>query len=315
MALIVALRPLGLGDFLTGVPALRALRATFRADRLVLGAPRPLAPLAALTGAVDEVVHVEPLRPLPRKLRGADVAVDLHGRGPESHRVLLGSLPHRLVAFRHPEIAQTHAMPRWRADEHEVERWCRLLAESGIPSDPRDLDISAPAPPVNPGGAGATILHPGAASPARRWPADRFAAVARAELAAGHPVLVTGSRNERALALDVAGSAGLDERSVLAGETTLLELAELVAAAGRVVCGDTGMSHLATALRTPSVVLFGPTPPALWGPPAERPRHRVLWAGSCGDPHGREPDPGLLAIRVEDVLRALAELERQELAA
>jgi hypothetical protein len=56
------------------------------------------------------------------------------------------------------------------------------------------------------------------------------------------------------------------------------------------------------------VVLFGPVPPARWGPPPERPWHRVLWAGSSGDPHGRLPDPGLLAIGVEQVLAALADL-------
>jgi ADP-heptose:LPS heptosyltransferase len=75
-----------------------------------------------------------------------------------------------------------------------------------------------------------------------------------------------------------------------------------------VVCGDTGVAHLATALRTPSVVLFGPTPPARWGPPADRPWHRVLWAGRTGDPHGRSADDGLLEIDVADVTAALADL-------
>jgi ADP-heptose:LPS heptosyltransferase len=71
------------------------------------------------------------------------------------------------------------------------------------------------------------------------------------------------------------------------------------------VCGDTGVAHLATAFGTPSVVLFGPTPPSEWGPPPNRPRHQVLWAGRRGDPHGQSPDAGLLAIEVPDVLGAL----------
>jgi ADP-heptose:LPS heptosyltransferase len=74
-----------------------------------------------------------------------------------------------------------------------------------------------------------------------------------------------------------------------------------------VVCGDTGIAHLATAFGTPSVVLFGPVSPALWGPPA-RPWHRVLWAGGVGDPHARDPDPGLLSIDVGAVLEALNHL-------
>jgi ADP-heptose:LPS heptosyltransferase len=58
----------------------------------------------------------------------------------------------------------------------------------------------------------------------------------------------------------------------------------------------------------PSVVLFGPTPPAEWGPPPERPWHRVLWAGRRGDPNGPEPDPGLLEIEPDAVVAELAAL-------
>jgi ADP-heptose:LPS heptosyltransferase len=95
---------------------------------------------------------------------------------------------------------------------------------------------------------------------------------------------------------------------VLAGRTDLRGLAETVAGAGRVVCGDTGVAHLATAFGTPSVVLFGPTPPSEWGPPPDRAQHRALWAGRRGDPHARTPDPGLLEIGVADVLAALSRL-------
>ncbi|HEX2044259.1 MAG TPA: glycosyltransferase family 9 protein [Gaiellaceae bacterium] len=300
---------------MTGVPALRALRAAFPDERLVLAAPAALAPLAALTGAVDAVVDTAPLRPLGPGLHGADLAVNLHGRGPESHRILLASRPRRLLAFEHPDVRESRGLPAWRAEEHEVERWCRLLRETGIPADPDDLALAPPAVRVPPDAAGATIVHPGAASPARRWPPERFAAVARAERARGRRVLVTGGNDEVAPARRVAGLAGLSEEAVLAGRTSPLELAALVAAAGRVVCGDTGVAHLATALATPSVILFGPTSPALWGPPPGRSRHRALWAGRTGDPHASAPDAGLLAIEVADVLRALAELDRERVAA
>lgn len=156
---------------------------------------------------------------------------------------------------------------------------------------------------------GATLIHPGAASGSRRWPAERFAAVARAEHAAGRTVLVTGGPDEVALARHVALLAELPDGAVRAGTTDLTGLAALVGAAGRVVCGDTGVAHLATALGTPSVLLFGPTPPDAWGPPpARRDRHRVLWHGTTGDPHGAAPDLGLLRIQIPDVLAELAEL-------
>jgi ADP-heptose:LPS heptosyltransferase len=284
---LVAERDLGLGDLLTAIPALRALARAFPAHRRVLVAPSALAPLLALARTGFELAAEPPPQP--------DVAVNLHGRGPQSHARLLETEPRRLVAF----ACAAHPGPRWRPGEHEVVRWCRLLEESGIPADPGDLDLAL-APPA---AANATVIHPGAASAARRWPAERWGAVARAEAADGGEVVVTGSAHERGLAERVA--AGVPRATVLAGRTGLAELTTTVAQARRVLCGDTGVAHLATALGTPSVVLFGPTPPSEWGPPPDRPRHTVLWAGRRGDPHAATPDPGLLEIQVADVLAAV----------
>jgi len=179
---VVVLRALGLGDLLTVVPALRALADAFPRHSRLLAVPTALAPLARCTGAVDEVVPAEGLdRPLSRLLHGAGLAVNLHGRGPESHNLLLATEPRRLLAFAHPAVPASSQGPRWRADEHEVARWCRLLEESGIAADPGRLDIELPPGPLPHGAQGATLVHPGAGSPARRWPAERFAAVARAE--------------------------------------------------------------------------------------------------------------------------------------
>jgi ADP-heptose:LPS heptosyltransferase len=189
-----------------------------------------------------------------------------------------------------------------------VHRWCRMVAECGIPADPGRLELAPPPVPPPPLAVGATVVHPGAAFPARRWPEDRWAAVARAQRRAGHGVVVTGSAGELAAAHRVARLAGLPEGAVLAGRTGLLGLAATVGAARLVLCGDTGVGHLATALGTPSVLLFGPTPPSWWGPPADRPRHRVLWAGRRGDPHGTVCDPGLLRIGVDEVVTAAAAL-------
>lgn len=305
---LLALRALGLGDLLTGLPALRALAGAFPDHHRVLATTAAVAPLARHAGA-GEVVVTEPLGPVGWIGPPPDVAVNLHGRGPQSHRALLALAPRRLVAF--ASAGAGVAGPRWREDEHEVHRWCRLLTESGIAADPDRLDIDPPAGVEPPAPArGATLLHPGAASPARRWPAARWAAVARAEAEAGRPVVITGGPGEVGLAADVAARAGLPPPAVLAGATSLLALAATVAAAGRVVCGDTGVAHLATALRRPSVVLFGPVSPQLWGPPPDRAQHIALWAGRTGDPHGRTVDPGLLEISVDDVLVALARLPR-----
>jgi ADP-heptose:LPS heptosyltransferase len=298
---VLVLRALGLGDLLAALPALRALRDHLPGSILALAAPAWLAPLALRSGAVDRLLPTEPPGPVP--LRSPALAVNLHGRGPQSHRRLLATRPGRLVAFHHPDLPETAASPRWRAGEHEVPRWCRLLTESGIPGDPSRLHLdSGPFPPSP--APGATLIHPGAGGPARRWPAERWAAVAR-RAAREDPVVVTAGTDELELAHTVASLAGLDQRAVWSGG--LLELAGLVAAAGRVLSADTGVAHLATALARPSVVLFGPVSPLEWGPPPD-PRHRVLWSGRRGDPAAARPDPGLLEIEPADVLRALREL-------
>ena len=303
--LLVVLRAIGLGDFLTSVPALRAVAAAFPDHRRVLAAPAPLEPLVALSGTVDAVVDTRPLEALDRSLHGADVSVNLHGQGPQSHRVLLDAAPARLIAFRHPHVPESTDGPPWAPSEHEVQRWCRLLQATGIPADPGRLDL--PPPPDAPAVRDAVVIHPGAASGARRWPPDRWAQVAARQAAEGHTVVLTGGAPERELCQGVAEAAGLPPDAVLAGTTDLAGLAAVVAAAHLLLCGDTGVAHLATALGTPSVVLFGPVPPSEWGPPADRAQHVALWAGRRGDPHAEEPDPGLLQITVDDVLAAVAQ--------
>jgi ADP-heptose:LPS heptosyltransferase len=328
VATVLVYRALGLGDFLTGLPALRGVRAAFPDARIQLAMPSALRPLLETSGVAADLVDTRPFEPLP--VLHPDLAVNLHGRGPQSHAVLRAVRPRRLIGFTGParsdgnEAGPTSGPtsgpvtegPRWRDDEHEVLRWCRLLRASGIPADTDRLELDREAVlrrlgdlPAGVEPWDATIVHPGASSGARRWPARRFAAAARAEHRAGRRVVVTGGPTERRLAEEVAIGAGLHEDAVLAGRTDLGALAAIVAASARVVCGDTGVAHLATALGTPSVVLFGPTSPAHWGPPPDRVAHVALWAGSAGDPHGRKPDEGLLRIDVGMVLAALARLD------
>ncbi|HWG73576.1 MAG TPA: glycosyltransferase family 9 protein [Acidimicrobiales bacterium] len=306
--LLVVLRALKLGDFLTAVPALRALHDEFPDHRRVLAAPGWLAPLAKHAGSIDALSPTPGLVPLDPRLADPEVAVDLHGRGPGSQPLLLALRPRRLIAFAHPEVPATAGGPKWRRSEHEVARWCRLLVESGIPADPGRLDLATPARTVPAWVKGATLIHPGAASAARRWPATRYAAVARAEQRRGREVVVTGGPGEADLATRTGRLGAVPPDRVVFQGLGLLDLLALVASAGRVVCGDTGVAHVATAVGTPSVVLFGPVPPGQWGPPADRPWHRPLWAGRRGDPHGATVDAGLLRISPDQVITALEEL-------
>lgn len=302
---ILVLRALGLGDLLTGLPALRALRQAFPGERIVLATPRVFSPLVQLIDAVDELLPTEGLGELAWPGGPPRLAVNLHGGGPECIRDLLAQDPDEIITHRHPDFPELDG-PEWRDDLHEVDRWCRLLEHYGWDA-PRSR-LWLPRPPGTSLVDGAVIVHPGAAFPARQWPADRFGRVARHLAADGHPVVITGSRDEAPLAGAVARAADLPASTVLAGHTDLAELAVLVADARLVVCGDTGIAHLATAFHTPSVVVFGPTPPALCGPPPDDPRHAVLWAGDVGDPFGSRPHPGLLRITDTDVVDAAHQL-------
>ncbi|MFI7248673.1 glycosyltransferase family 9 protein [Micromonospora chalcea] len=312
--MILVLRALGVGDLVTAVPALRGLRASLPGRELVLAAPDWLAPLAELTGAVDRVLPTTGPDRVAWTGPAPEVAVNLHGRGPQSHRALAAVRPGRLLAYRNPDAGHPDG-PAWDDDEHEVRRWCRLLHAYGLPADPGDLALRRPAAAGVP--AGLTLLHPGSKIPAKRWPARRFAGLARELAARGHRVAVTGSAGERALAERVARDGGLPPEAVLAGRTGLAELAGLVAAARLVVSGDTGVAHLATGYGTASVVLFGPVPAAHWGPPADRPRHRALGAigptpvnrDSTGS-RGVGTHPTLNAIGIDEVVAAVADVER-----
>jgi ADP-heptose:LPS heptosyltransferase len=299
---LLVLRALGLGDLLTGVPALRGLRRAFPARRLVLAAPPAVGGWMRDLGVVDEVLPTRDLEPLTWDRTG-HVAVDLHGKGPASHRLLLATRPERVVAWGCGEV--DHDGPTWRLDEHEVERWCRLVRGVGGDCGPEDLRLGDPGPRV---GADEVLIHPGAAFPSRCWPVDRWADLADRLVRDGHRVVVTGSAGERDLAETVLLGLPPERARSTAGDLELPGLADLVGGARLVVCGDTGVAHVATAYGTPSVLLFGPTPPQWWGPAIDPALHTVLWHGDLarrGDPHGRTVDPALAAITLDEVTAAV----------
>ncbi len=298
---VLVLRALGLGDLLASVAALRGLRRAWPGARLVLAAPAALGGWLTTLGVVDDVVAVRGLHDGPVLASRAgepDVAVNLHGRGPQSHRLLAGLPARRVVGFACPEGGFDDG-PLWQDDEHEVDRWVRLAVWAGGAADAEDLRL-----PAQGERSDHVVVHPGAASESRRWPAERWAAVAATLAADGHPVVVTGTAAEAGLCARVAAGASVEDAC---GRHDLPGLAHLVGTAVLVLSGDTGIAHLATALATPSVTLFGPVSPALWGPRLDPHLHRTLWPVPGpglrpGDPHGSTPDERLLAIGVPEVV-------------
>ncbi|EWT04727.1 glycosyl transferase [Intrasporangium chromatireducens Q5-1] len=302
MTSVLALRALGLGDTYAAVPALRALRRGVDGARLVLAGPESWGGLLVEQGVVDAVLPAAGLAALDWDLGPPDLAVNLHGSGPESHQLLQRLRPGRLVAFSCAAAGFTDG-PQWDAEEHEVARWIRLARELGGTATADDLRL--PPPSGAPPHPGAVVVHPGAAFGSRRWPVERWSEVVAELLRAGLPVVVTGTADEVGLtsAVAAAGPGAVD----LGGELTPRALAQLVGAARLLLSADTGVAHLATAYRTPSVTLFGPTPPAQWGPAVDRELHETVWLAQPGDlpgtPHGSEVDVRLARITPSDVLR------------
>ena len=110
------------------------------------------------------------------------------------------------------------------------------------------------------------VLQPGARYWFKAWPADRFTELAD-RLASEHgcQVLIGGSRQEEDLAHRIHQAAKSRPVS-FAGQATLKQFAGIVKRAGLFVGNDSGAMHIATAVGTPVVALFGPSNPAEWGP-------------------------------------------------
>jgi len=158
-------------------------------------------------------------------------------------------------------------------------------------------------------------LFPGSNASARRWPTDRFGAVGRALAGWGARVVVIGSGAERALTAAVAG--GIPGAVDAGGATDLVGLAALLAMCDLLVTNDSGPMHVAGAVGTPTLTLWGPSDPAEVGPPGS-PHVRVdggalpcrpCFRNTCPrtGPGTRLPDAHeecMRLIRIEQVLEA-----------
>lgn len=153
------------------------------------------------------------------------------------------------------------------------------------------------------------LLNPGAGWGAKRWPTDRYAAVAAALDAGGFRVLVNAGPGEDLLAEEVQTQSGGKAEPV---RCSLAQLIALTRRAALVIAGDTGPLHLACALGRPVVGIYGPTDPSRNGPYGTN--FKVLRSPDSRRDHTRHeaPEAGLLTISPKDVLQAVDELLAKE---
>ncbi|GAB3271459.1 glycosyltransferase family 9 protein [Sinomonas notoginsengisoli] len=275
----------------------------------MLAVPGWLSPVLPLIGGINRHLATPGLDdPLPWE-GTVDVAVNLHGNGPESR----GRLEQLSPTYRIGHAAPGWSGPTWDDDLHERDRWVRLVNWHGLAAEANDYRLCPPE--VSAPLEDATLLHVGAAHGSRQWPVERFADVAAVLALRGHRVVITGGRQDLLRATAVAKTAGLPESACVAGRWELDEFAAAIAAARLVITADTSAGHLATAYGTPSVVLFGPAAPEHWGPPADGP-HIVLTDAEvrAGEPFAEVPDPAILAVLPGHVLDAVDSLEAHDAA-
>jgi ADP-heptose:LPS heptosyltransferase len=252
------------------------------------------------------------------RAREYDVAVDFQGLLKSAALARLSGA-RRVVGFDRGALREGAAAPLYServvvADGgHVIEKNLRLARAIGAADGPLEfplgpVDSAAARALAEAGVADYALINPGAAWPNKRWPPDRFGAVAR-RLHERHglvPVVLWGP-GERELADAVAKAAGGVAR--VAPETTLQDLVGLSRGARLMISGDTGPIHIAAATGTPVIGLFGPTSAARNGPWSQD--DEVLGVDAACDCHyerrcRRAPDDWCLGqLGIDDVLAAV----------
>jgi heptosyltransferase-1 len=253
---------------------------------------------------------------------GYDAVLDLQGA---ARSAVVGRLAgcRRLIGEAEPR----ERMARWLFTERVATRGAHVIEQdvelaSDVAGDelapvapwlPVDAAAEAWADRILPSGGSqpAVLINPGAGWGAKRWPAERYAVVAKGLIDRGLRVLVNAGPGEEALADSIAQGTGG------AAAPLTCSLAQLIALNRRIalcIGGDTGPLHLACALGRPVVGIYGPTDPSRNGPFGTR--FRVLRSPESRRDHTRRaaPEAGLLTIQPEEVLRAVDELLAKETA-
>lgn len=306
---LLLVRLSALGDVLHALPVLSGLRAVFPDARIDWAVEDRHAGLLAARSDLDRIVVYprralsEALSGVPRPLRAAraarafvgelravayDAVLDLQGNLKSGVITRTARAAVRMGFDRRAAREGNHLFTtrRWLPPGGPQHRVARGLGLAGAFLG-RTLSYTPPGFPVGRAdereardlrGAGGdpeapyVVLHPGTSGfgAFKRWPPDRFAAVARRLLAAGHRVLVTHGPGEGPLAAAVVEGAGTGPIQAVA-PSSLGALAALIRDAEGFLSSDTGPLHLAGLLGTPLLGLFGPKDPAVYGPYGVRP--------------------------------------------
>lgn len=262
------------------LPVLRSLRRAAPDEPLTVLAPRGPAAIYRAEGTARDVRTVAGLLPdsFAVARRGFAEAWLLPNSFRSALVPFLAGIPDRIgYATDGRASLLTRPIPRPPADDHQLRDYDPLLRSRGIEPDPGPPRLAIPPEAArradaallrSAGEADApfVVLAPGAAfSWTKRWPPDRFGRLARELRDRGLAPAVAIGPGEEELARAVSDAAGIPI-PVFGEELDPVELAAALARARVVVTNDSGPMHLAAAVGTPVVALFGPTDPGRTGP-------------------------------------------------
>jgi ADP-heptose:LPS heptosyltransferase len=324
---ILLIKPGALGDLLQITPVVRALANRFPGARItVMVGTAPSADLFRHNPLVNETLVFDrkgehrswsALARLWNRIRRSryDLVVHFQRSNLKAWLLAAACLPCRILVYHKARGRTVHA----------VINHLETLAPLGIAAtevDPRLEFVPGPEGerfaaelPGRTGRAGTPLiaLNPGASHPVNRWNPDSFAALARRlvrELQA--EVILIGGAVDIDLSRKIAEDCGVAVLD-LTGKTDVLGLGGILQRCSLLVSGDTGPMHMATAVGTPVVALFGAADPARTGPVG--PEHRVIQAQgvACVPCRSRTCDNRnylecMAAITVDEVLQAVREL-------
>ncbi len=284
-ARVLIIKPSALGDVLTALPVLRGLRRTFPNAHVAWLVNTDYAPLLAGEDALDAVVEfdrrllgrlwrsgraIAELRRLVRALRTSryDWAIDLQGLFRSGWLAARTRAPLRAGfadAREHARLFYTHRIAT--AAEHTIDRNVELARRLGIDARREDLTLHL-APEARAfaerfcAARGLTrgefvVCVPPTRWPTKLYPQRRWPAVAAA-VARRRPVVLLGTPGDRAMCRQIADASGPGVTSA-AGETTIPQMAAVIAVSAGVICCDSAAKFIASAVGVGAVVLVGPT--------------------------------------------------------
>ena len=299
---IAIFRALYLGDLLLAIPALRAVRAGFPdAEITFIGLPWAQLFMQRFHHYVDRFVEfvgfpgigevdVVPERTISfineQRAYGYDLVIQMHGSGRTSNPFALALGAKITVGYYEGQLPAglTLAAP-YPDDQPEVYRNLGVAKLLGCPA--YDPTLEFPLCQQDRAEASTLLasllrtdrpwigLHTGARPPARRWPADYFAHLADSLALCFHAqILLTGSPAEATIVDAVAEQMTIHPLN-LAGKTSLGGLAALISELDAFVSNDTGPAHIATAVDTPSITIFGPADHRRWAA-LDQTRHPIV---------------------------------------